>query len=188
MALLPMDLHIAIGRIGNLYLAVGWQVPRRVLKVSEVPGRRPRIGNTRVPSHVIGLAYGDREKKHFFLDTKLGITQRSSNPISDEADEYAPENELVWREYTPAWAIADFFELLKSQYRKLNRLPTSAHEVLDVGACFGKYLDAMIPMLQEIYRDHGWSLDGGINYRKRECQDALRKALEEQYPNFTGFR
>jgi hypothetical protein len=37
-------------------------------------------------------------------------------------------------------------------------------------------------MLQDIFREHGWSLEqGGAHYRKRECLEALKKALTTEY-------
>lgn len=108
--------------------------------------------------------------------------------MAEDVENSAPENELKWGENAPAWVTADFFELLKSQYRNLVWFPTSPHEVVDARACFGKSLYGMVSMLQGIYREHHWSVDGGTHYRKRECEEVVTTALEERYPSFTSFR
>jgi hypothetical protein len=40
----------------------------------------------------------------------------------------------------------------------------------------------MVPMLQEIYREHGWpKLE---QFQKEDCRKAIREAMEEHYPDF----
>ncbi|KAI1403244.1 hypothetical protein F4819DRAFT_237305 [Hypoxylon fuscum] len=148
------------------------------------------------PPHVIGLTAGAYNPL-FVLDTELGIVHWSDDcpgeiklnpsrePVKDDPYEYAPENEADWRNDAPAWAIADFFELLKDQFRQLKFIPISPHTVTDV-YIQGRRSEGMIPMLQEIYHEHGWpDLE---RYRKRECLDAIQKALEERYPDEADYR
>lgn len=45
----------------------------------------------------------------------------------------------------------------------------------------------MIPMLQEIYRRHGWGSENGDIYRKKECLEAVKKALQEHHPGIGCF-
>lgn len=150
-----------------------------------------------VPADVIGLTYGGRENKTLLLDTRLGVVYW---PESDDGGNYAhnmdndpsfiqtvwgiedhvPENEMEWRN-EPAWAVEVFFEMLKKQYRELKWIPTSARRVLASDFSFGDDQEGMIDMLRGIYREHGW---GGEGYRKRECLEAVEKALKEQYPTF----
>lgn len=42
----------------------------------------------------------------------------SVEPISNDAYEYVPEDEADWLN-EPAWAITDFFEILKDCFRQL---------------------------------------------------------------------
>ncbi|KAH9212056.1 hypothetical protein DL95DRAFT_426786 [Leptodontidium sp. 2 PMI_412] len=158
-----------------------------------------------VPPHVAGLTLGDRENKHFLLDTQLGIVHwpiedgggkhmynfnqdpKFIKPVEDDPEDYAPENEHEWRTDSPAWAIGDFFELLKSQYRKLNWIPVNSREVITITAHYEEDLAGMFPMLQEIYRQHGWPLEQGGRYRKQECLEAVKVALNERYPSFEGW-
>ncbi|PQE29056.1 Alpha beta hydrolase fold protein [Rutstroemia sp. NJR-2017a BBW] len=155
-----------------------------------------------VPAHVVGLTYGDRENKNFLLDTKLGIVhwpesdgggRHSANfdndpsfiePVElwDELDGIVPEKEFEWRMESPAWAITDFFELLKKQFRELKWIPINAREVITFD--IRPSPDGMIPMLRGIFRDHGWPSEQGGTYRKRECLEAVKAALEEHYPDF----
>lgn len=46
--------------------------------------------------------------------------------------DYAPENEATWRAEAPAWAVVDFFEMLKDQFRKLHFIPLNGRVVKDV--------------------------------------------------------
>lgn len=95
-----------------------------------------------------------------------------------------PENEIEWRSESPAWAIRDFFELLKKQYRELKWIPINVREVVAADTTFTPSEDGMIPMLQKIFRDHGWSSEQSNAYRKRDCLEAVKAAMEEYYPAF----
>ncbi|KAH7323621.1 hypothetical protein BKA65DRAFT_540257 [Rhexocercosporidium sp. MPI-PUGE-AT-0058] len=144
------------------------------------------------PAQVVGLASGGRDNPVFVLDTELGIVHWAECPdeirynpsrdgVEDDPYDYAPENEAEWRADAPAWAIADFFELLKDQFRQLHFIPISSRKVIDVYTSYGLNSDGMIPMLQNIYREHGWP--NLQRYRKQECLEAVHKALEQRYPD-----
>ncbi|KAH8586290.1 hypothetical protein B0O99DRAFT_644777, partial [Bisporella sp. PMI_857] len=145
----------------------------------------------------------DRENKNFLLDTVLGTvhwpesdrggTHRRNldndpsfiEPVYwDDVEEHVPENEIEWRNESPAWAITDFFELLKTQYRNLKWIPINSQQVIDINAYYEASEDGMIPMLQWIFREHGWASEQSGIYRKRECLEAVKTALEEHYPTF----
>jgi hypothetical protein len=149
-----------------------------------------------VPAHVVGLTSGGRDNPLFLLDTALGIVhwvecpdgpmhQPSREKVLDQADTYAPENEEGWRSNAPAWAISDFFEVLKDEFRSLNFLPTNEKDVMDTYTTYGDDEESgLIPMVQRIYREHRWpDLD---TYRKDECLTALRRALRENYPDYAS--
>lgn len=91
-----------------------------------------------------------------------------------------PKNEIEWRASSQAWAIPDFFELLKKQYRELKWIPISTREVIDVET---NHEDGLISMIQGIIREHGWTSEEGAVYRKRECLTAVKTALREHYPD-----
>ena len=99
-------------------------------------------------------------------------------------DEHVPENEIEWRHESPAWAITDFFELLKKQFRELKWIPINTREVIAFDTTFASSEDGMILMLQGIFREHGWPSEQGGTYRKRECLEAVKAALDEHYPTF----
>jgi hypothetical protein len=147
------------------------------------------------PPHVIGLTSGGRNNPTILLDTRLGIVHWFECPdycrhrptreqIIDDPYDYAAENEreAEWRADAPAWAIPDFFELLKDQFRELNFVPVSSRSVEDVETIRYPPVDGMISMLQRIYREHGWP--DLQQYRKQDCLDAVRRALQERYPQF----
>ncbi|KAK4221026.1 hypothetical protein QBC38DRAFT_461929 [Podospora fimiseda] len=78
----------------------------------------------------------------------------------------------LWRDDAGSWLVADFFEFLKDQFRELKYVPFSSTEVFD------HHHAHVIPMVQDIYRQHGWpDLE---RYNKQECMAALEKALEER--------
>jgi hypothetical protein len=144
-----------------------------------------------ISAHVIGLTDGGFRNPAFLLDTKLGIIYWEDchsgikrNPtrepiIGDEWDD-PPENEIMdWHGDSVAWAIPDFFEILKDQFRQLNYVPINPRTV-----CYASAREA-IPLVQ-IYRAHGWpDLE---RYRKRDCLKAVRDLLEEHYPGVADFR
>ncbi|POR33442.1 Uncharacterized protein TPAR_06379 [Tolypocladium paradoxum] len=146
-----------------------------------------------VPPHVISLTYGPEDDFIFLLDTELGIVHwvdagdkirfdPSREPISDDAYDYAPEDEAdAWRGNAPAWAIPNFFELLKDQYRRLHFVPVSPWQLYDTDAPNFSSEQAMLAMVQDIYRQHGWP--DMEQYRKEDCLRAVHNALEEQYPD-----
>lgn len=120
--------------------------------------------------HVVGLTDGGFHNPVFLLDTELGIiywddchSDIKMNPsrepiISDEYDE-ADDIEIInWRLNSVAWAILDFFEILKDQFRQLNYVPISPRKV--------RYADGIeqmstaqgkegMPTVQAVYRAHG---------------------------------
>jgi hypothetical protein len=142
-----------------------------------------------VPPHVVGLTLGSEDLRPFLLlDTELGIVHwyecpgeikdnPSQEPVEDDAYGYAAENEAEWRAEGESWAIADFFEVLKDQFRELHFVPTSSLKVADdYTTLHGR--DGMVPMLKDIYREHRWP--NIEQYRKQDCLEAVHKALEEK--------
>ena len=148
-------------------------------------------------AHVVGLTSSGRDNPVFVLDTELGVIHWAECPdevrynpsredVQDDPYDYAPENEAEWRADAPAWAIKDFFELLKDQIRELQFIPISSRRVIDVYTRFGLDSDGMISMLQNIYREHGWP--NLQRYQKQECLEAVQMALEVRYPEHADSR
>jgi hypothetical protein len=151
-----------------------------------------------VPAHVVGLI--STKEDLFMLDTELGVVYwlscpgrirygptRTREPILDDAYEYAAEEEADWRN-EPAWAITDFFELLKDQFRRLWAIPMTPSVVYDSDMNLRDQVKDALPLVQAIYREHGWPDLG--RYRKEECLGAVEAALRERYGEdcrFLGF-
>ena len=144
-----------------------------------------------VPAHVFGLTSAGAEEALFLLDTRLGTVDypdawdevcRTAGVEPVKADWYdlVPEEEIdTWRQC--AWAIPDFFELLKEQFRLLRWIPISPKLVIDVFTNPASSEEGMIEMLRGIYREHGWpDLEA---YRKEECLAAVKQAMKEHYPD-----
>lgn len=87
-----------------------------------------------------------------------------------------PENDAARRAEAPAWAVVDFLDMLKNQFRELRFVPLSEHVVNDMYTTYGEESEKMVEMVQEIYREHGWP--GLERYRKRQCLQAVKTALK----------
>jgi hypothetical protein len=140
-----------------------------------------------VPSHVFGLTNTGRPNDFIFLvDTELGIVHwpncpgpiRFSRTKIDEAPiDFAPENEEEWRGDS-AWAIPDFFEVLKDELRKLHSIPKNSREVIDI---YSEYVpDEVIVAMQNVYHEHGWPNLG--QYRKEDCLKAIEAMMVDRFP------
>jgi hypothetical protein len=148
-----------------------------------------------VPAHVVGLTSGGRDDPRFLLDTHLGIIywvgcpegpkhHPSREPIVDNPEDYAPENERDWRADAPAWSVEDFFEVLIDEFRRLNFLPLNRQEVLDSSAVYVDAESDLIPLLQRVYRDHAWP--NLVVYKKEKCLDTVREVLLQYYPHLVS--
>jgi hypothetical protein len=142
-----------------------------------------------VPSSAFGISFG---RTSFILDTRFGVifwldapdeardTPAREKIMGDFFDD-TPENEHEWR-CAPAWAIADFFEVLKKQYTDLMYLPMNAREVEPWHKSYqdGHYMPVLCDVRQ-IYKDHSWP-DLSV-YNKEECMEAVAKMIHEKYPD-----
>jgi len=148
------------------------------------------------PPHVVGLTWNRDEA--WVLDTELGIIHWQDCPsridfgdgrtasIEWDLEDEVSEEEAGWRQSATAWAIPDFFELLKDQFIQLKWIPISHSTLTGVPEDEDDDEEGMIPMLQEIYREHGWP-DLAV-YRKSECLAAVQKAMAEHYPDSVCWR
>ncbi len=76
--------------------------------------------------------------------------------------------------------------MLREQFELLHFEPLSSRTVVDVYTTWSERDKGMVPMVQDIYRAHGWpDLD---RYRKKECLEAVQAALEEHYPDHADDR
>jgi hypothetical protein len=150
-----------------------------------------------IPSHVFGFVDAIREEEPplFFIDTELGVVHWPDCPdeikystgttISGDSSDFGPANESEWRR-EHAWAIPDFFKLLKHQFRKLVFFPTGW---LKVFGCHYGYSgddvvgpDGLIVSMRAVYREHGWpNLE---QYRKEECLKAVKRIVKDRFDNF----
>jgi hypothetical protein len=147
----------------------------------------------RTTPDIIGLLVaGQDDSAPILLDTKYGIAYWPGCPdqirhetrqeqVQDDYDAWASKEEADWRGDSPAWTITDFFAMLQEQSEQLRFIPINDRQVID---SYSEYSDdgEMEPMLQGIYREHGWpNLE---DYRKEECIQAVEQALAEKYPDF----
>ena len=111
-------------------------------------------------------------------------------PVDEwDLNEHVPEAEAEWRLESPAWEITDFFELLKKQFRELKWIPLNARNVIPSDMNFENSLVGVVPMLQKIFRAHGWPAENGGTsiYYKKECLEAVKAAVEKHYPDLLEY-
>lgn len=150
-----------------------------------------------IPPHVVGFV----KSRHYkmFLDTKLGIISfiggdfppgprvgaaRPDAPyqaVRDDPIDYAPEEEYEWRSAGAAWAIGEFFAMLKYHFQQLHYLPVSDRKVEELfgepaqsGDAWGENLKSV----QEVYRRYGWP-DLEV-YQKDACLKAVAAEVQER--------
>jgi hypothetical protein len=143
-----------------------------------------------IPPQVIGLTFGGRDNPIILLDTSLGVVywpecteEIRGSPSTPEqvfgAADGAPENEVEWREEGSAWAIADFFEILKNRFRELHYVPTSPKRVRDTYFIEHPSTVGRVERVQNIYREHGWpNLE---QYHKQDCMREVKKLIDEHF-------
>lgn len=157
--------------------------------------------------HVFGLAHATQEDSPVIvLDTELGIVHWDDYTCPDEIgrhrarvdweglkkdrldldslDDVVSQAEADWRYSASAWAIPDFFEVLKDEFRSLNWVPISPYTVRGSRELPNEV--GMMSMVKDIYRQHGWP--DLAAYRKTECLEAVRKALAESFPDSVCLR
>ncbi|WYZ35796.1 hypothetical protein EsH8_X_000443 [Colletotrichum jinshuiense] len=100
--------------------------------------------------------------------------------VVDDHYDWAPEEEAEWRAEYPAWTVADFFEILKDWFRRLNFVPVSSGSVLDVYRRLDAEEEAVV---YEVEVSTG-STAGKIwrASAKIVCLAAVRRALGKQHP------
>lgn len=157
--------------------------------------------------HVFGLAHATGVASPVIvLDTELGIVHwedytclyeigrnraradweelKKDRLDLDELDDVVSQAEADWRYSASAWAIPDFFEVLKDEFRSLNWVPVSPYTVCSSRE--GPHEVGMKSMIKDIYRQYGWP--DLAAYRKTECLEAVRKALAENFPDSVWVR
>lgn len=144
-----------------------------------------------VPASAFGLSIGDDK---FILDTRFGIVHCLDTPIevkdaaprqaiTDDFANRTPANEHGWRCCGAAWAIDDFFEVLKERYRGLLYLPV--HETR-IEEWFDEYEEdddyrPVLRCIRQVYKEHSWP-DLSV-YTKKECVESMDRMIEERFPD-----
>ncbi|EXF76362.1 hypothetical protein CFIO01_12058 [Colletotrichum fioriniae PJ7] len=139
-----------------------------------------------VPESVVGLSMSEHHT--FLVDTELGVIYWPECPgrlrdgprcIEDDPYDYCDDEEdAEWRADGAAWSVADFFKVLKAEYRFLRWVPWNEYEVLDSESTMTRN---PVPALQDAYRRHGWP--NSQEYRKEECLEetkAIMVAIEQE--------
>lgn len=149
-----------------------------------------------VPPHVFGLTWGGRDTDLMLLDTDLGLIYWYECPGEVYNDPCKPMvhldhygmaddgeismKEAEWRGDSKYWAIPDFFEVLKDNFRKLRWIPLDGgKQIIEVSNTY--YEPEVGAMLQNIFREHGWPNLDELN--KVECQKAVRCAMHQKFPD-----
>lgn len=144
------------------------------------------------PPHVVGLTTAGRDDDIYLIDIKHGILYWIGCPtgldmahecdrILEYPDEWAPENEVEWREEGSAFFIPRFFELQKQKFRDLHYVPTHGLKILHASTNNPEG-QKRVSMLQGIWREHGWP--DAEDFDKEKCLAAIEKAMEEKFPDY----
>ncbi|KAK4119415.1 hypothetical protein N657DRAFT_684489 [Parathielavia appendiculata] len=151
----------------------------------------PDLITLRVQGWIIGEELPGCTEAFIALDTELGITHWEKYTCPEDIGENwmqvdweelkkdVSKEDANWRYSAAAWAIPDFFEVLKDEFRSLNRVPISPYTVHSSKEELHNEV-GMMSMLKDIYRRHGWP--DLAAYRKSKCTEAIRKAMVERYP------
>jgi len=103
--------------------------------------------------------------------------------VEDDTYEYCEgSEEAEWRGEGETWAVGDFFEELKGQFRGLRFVPLSSRKVVRAYKNGPLGYDDMLEGVREIYWRFGWPDEG--RYDKEGCLSAVAEFLEERYPEF----
>ena len=178
-----------------------WQRWARLIREGHSIGEDARLMTEKwnlfeiLPLHVVSLTDGNEYNPIFLLDTELGIVlwhqcpteiwlESPWEPIQDDPWEYTEDDDeqAQWRADSTAWAIGDFFEVLKHQFRTMYMVPFGRRTVRSVNTLFSRPSGKdSIPVVQKILREHGWP--DMQQYRKEECLVAIHEALKKQFPD-----
>lgn len=144
-----------------------------------------------VPASVIGLTMVDPQGWTFLLDSESGLVHWCDCPsfITEERPpvEYIVEtpDDEGWQA-EPAWPIAEFFDILKDQYRQLNFCPTSHRTVDSIETIQLPENRGIVESVQSVFRKHGWP-DDPSRYDKRLCLSEVKAKLEADFPDYAEF-
>ncbi|SMR47981.1 unnamed protein product [Zymoseptoria tritici ST99CH_3D1] len=143
-----------------------------------------------IAPHVVSLTFGVAENPVVFLDTKLGtvywpecpeVVSRGDYSEQVEHDPYEdyPEEEWDWRDEhdTAIWTVSGFFDTLKQHFLALDFYPVDRWQVDPIWLQGGPKRDGICETAHRVFREHGWPSLAA--YRKSECLQALKKALDE---------
>lgn len=146
------------------------------------------LGWENVPSSAFGILF---DEDRIVLDTKFGVIhwvagvreEAKHTParegILDDFWDCTPEDE-EWR-VAPAWAIVDFFEILKKLHRDLVYVPIHRTRVEEWFDEFENSEDkSYLRSVRQVYKEHGWP-DLAV-YKKKECLESVAKLMEERFP------
>ncbi|KAK8091267.1 hypothetical protein PG994_000772 [Apiospora phragmitis] len=178
-----------------------WQQLAQVTSPDDDDGRSLRECSEppELVDDIPSLSYGRRSEPAFLLDTWRGVVHwyecedaiiynNTNNldwvapvPEMDDASDWAPEREAEWRAQHPAWAVADFFKILRGQFLALNVVPIGPLEVYDIYTVRNDD-SAVVSAIQQIYRQHGWP--DLLTFRKQDCLRAVKTTLHEEFPDF----
>jgi hypothetical protein len=150
----------------------------------------PHPDDATIPSHIVGLTSQNTRGLTFLLDTELGviywrecmseakveIPEVEDDPYDWVDDDLIPEDQVEWRAGSGIWEIADFFDMLKANFKTLNFVPFRPDMVK--AAWYGRSMEAQETLegVQKIYKDHGWP--DLTRYRKDDCLTAIEVFLK----------
>jgi hypothetical protein len=144
-----------------------------------------------IPSSAFAFTIGGDNDAVCILDTQFGIIywldppDFKDGPIKEPfldkelLEICTPESEHEWRDH-PAWAIADFFEILKNEFRLLKSVPIDEDDVLwwcdNDQDNIQSEPGVLVYLVRRTYQMYGWP-DLSV-YEKEPCQGAVDRLVK----------
>lgn len=155
----------------------------------------PDPDEAEIPAHIVGITVAQGRSPAILLDTELGVIYwyechgdiKRGFDLLEAGDAYGwlddgliDESQVRWRSVCGIWTIADFFENLKTSFKKLDFCPIGPREVHDERVpCYPKLREMQI-QVKQIYREHGWP--DMSKFDKKACSAEIKSYLEIHDP------
>lgn len=148
-----------------------------------------------IPPSAFAFTISSENDAVCILDTRFGLVYWLDPPNFEDGpirepfldkellEICTPESEHEWRNH-PAWAIADFFEVMKNEFRLLRSVPIDESDILrwnddDIQNEPG----VLAYLVRRTYQMYGWP-DLAV-YEKESCQEAVNRLVKSWQNEWT---
>lgn len=94
---------------------------------------------------------------------------------AEDEDEMLDEADDESFRFNPAWPVADFFEMMKERFRRLEWVPVSTRRVVDARGYEGDgEYEGALGLIRRVYEGCGWPGDA---FRKEEAAAEVERVV-----------